>query len=292
MNGLKEEMILQDKIEYIGNHSLIQHGKHNNRIYLMKMSETDFPQIISDINNIARDNEYTKIFCKLPSWAAPHFLSDGFFTEAIIPLLFKGKVDGFFMSKILNSDRFLELETSKLKEFSVVLNEMKLNKSHVLDSNHKFMIKELLDNNIEEIAIIYRKVFESYPFPIHSEGYLKKIMNENVCFFGAFHEYELIGVSSAEYDEENQCVEMTDFAVLPEYRGNNLATMLLREMELTMSCSGMKTMYTIARLNSIAMNKTFLKSGYSYGGTLIKNTNISGSIESMNVLYKNIKSDE
>jgi len=52
-----------------------------------------------------------------------------------------------------------------------------------------------------------------------------------------------------------------------------------------MSELGIKTVYTIARLNSIPMNVTFLKRGYKYGGTLINNTNISGKIESMNVLY-------
>jgi hypothetical protein len=36
------------------------------------------------------------------------------------------------------------------------------------------------------------------------------------------------------------------------------------------------------------MNATFAKAGYSFGGTLINNTNISGDIESMNVWYKNL----
>jgi beta-lysine N6-acetyltransferase len=36
------------------------------------------------------------------------------------------------------------------------------------------------------------------------------------------------------------------------------------------------------------MNKTFLKFDYCYSGTLINNTNIAGSIESMNVYYKHL----
>jgi hypothetical protein len=36
------------------------------------------------------------------------------------------------------------------------------------------------------------------------------------------------------------------------------------------------------------MNITFAKLGYRYGGRLINNTNISGSIESMNVWYKSL----
>ncbi len=55
-----------------------------------------------------------------------------------------------------------------------------------------------------------------------------------------------------------------------------------------MKAQDIKTLYTIARLNSPAMNKTFLRLNYTYSGTLIKNTNIAGKIESMNVYYKAI----
>ena len=81
---------------------------------------------------------------------------------------------------------------------------------------------------------------------------------------------------------------MTDFATLPDYRGNNLSVILLDKMENVIRKQGITTLYTIARLNSIAMNKTFLKLSYKYAGTLINNTNISGKIESMNVYYKHI----
>ena len=36
------------------------------------------------------------------------------------------------------------------------------------------------------------------------------------------------------------------------------------------------------------MNKTFLNAGYNYSGTLTKNTQIAGKIESMNVWYKHL----
>ena len=81
---------------------------------------------------------------------------------------------------------------------------------------------------------------------------------------------------------------MTDFAVLPEYRGQNLAFRLLVKMEQEMKYANIKTVYTIARLKVPGMNKTFLKSGYKFTGTLLNNTNIGGSIESMNIYYKHL----
>ena len=49
-----------------------------------------------------------------------------------------------------------------------------------------------------------------------------------------------------------------------------------------------KTLYTIARALSPGINFTFSKMGYKYGGTLINNTNIGSSLESMNIWYKKI----
>ena len=59
-------------------------------------------------------------------------------------------------------------------------------------------------------------------------------------------------------------------------------------MEYEMQLQGIMTLYTIARSTSIPMNKTFLRLGYKYAGTLINNTNISGGIESMNLFYKHV----
>ena len=56
-------------------------------------------------------------------------------------------------------------------------------------------------------------------------------------------------------------------------------------METTMNDHGIHTQYTIARALSAGMNITFAKAGYRYAGTLVNNTDISGTIESMNVWY-------
>jgi lysine 2,3-aminomutase len=112
--------------------------------------------------------------------------------------------------------------------------------------------------------------------------------NDKTQYFGVWHNSKLVGISSAEVDVINKNAEMTDFAVLPEYRGQNLAFRLLLTMEQKMKIANIKTAYTIARLKELGMNKTFLKSGYKYSGTLLNNTNIGGQIESMNVFYKHL----
>ena len=287
MNVYNEEKIMQDNIETFGEGSIIQHGKLNNRIYLMKLDENDLPDIFQFINHLARENEYSKIICKVPSWACPLFISNGFISEAYIPDFFKGSVDAFFMSKFLNSDRILYIENEKLNEFSRHL--VKNNFDYKVSINKDFRINRLSEEHCTEIAWLYKTVFKSYPFPIYNPDYIKETMEKNVQYFGIHQGKKLIALSSAEIDMKAKNAEMTDFATLPEYRGKNLSVLLLNQMEETMKNNNLFTLYTIARLNSIAMNRTFLKMGYNYAGTLIKNTNIAGEIESMNVMYKHIQ---
>jgi putative beta-lysine N-acetyltransferase len=278
---------MDDRIDTIGSETIVQHGKLNDRIYLIKLGEKDCPEILDSIRRIATKHAYTKIFCKVPAWAAPHFFADGYVTEAMIPGFYQGSEPAFFLAKYLDSDRLLNLENQYFEELGDLLKSSPGKAKHV--TNGKFEFERLETEDVKQITALYRKVFLSYPFPIHNPGYILKTMKENVRYFGVKKKGKLIAVSSAEMDEEGKNAEMTDFATHPDFRGKKLGQMLLAKMEKEMEAMGMKTVYTIARLQSIPMNKVFLRHRYQYAGTLIRNTHISGSIESMNVYYKHLK---
>ncbi len=281
MKDINEEM-KHDRIEKIGN-SVIQHGPFNNRIYLMKFSADDYPQIVSDIEKLAVENNYSKIFLKIPQYALGRFLRHDFHIEAFIPDYYPDEIDAVFVSKFPDPDR-----NSVEKEALDVFNDLLLSQAVVpeIQLEENFSFRKLFNKDKENIVSVYKEVFKSYPFPVHDPGYIEKTMNENFVYYGIFYNTDLVAVSSSEIDFENRAVEMTDFAVRKNYRGKKFALLLLQQMEKEMEGEGIITFFTIARLNSPAMNKTFINSGYNYSGTLIKNTNISGKIESMNVLYK------
>lgn len=281
---------MQDKIEKIGNGSIIQHGQLNKRVYLMKLDSTDCPStIIQDINKLARENKYTKIFCKIPASAAPLFFANGFLPEAQIPAFYNNEEAAFFVSKFLSSDRLLEIETDRLSDLSKLLNEQKsMSKEAKSTSTEGITLRRLDKADYEQITEIYREVFVTYPFPIYNPGFILKSIKDGTQYYGAEIEGKLVALASAEIDKKGKNAEMTDFATLPQFRGRSLAVLLLGEIEKAMKKQGITTLYTIARLNSVGMNKTFLKMNYCYSGTLIKNTHIAGKIESMNVLYKHI----
>lgn len=276
-----------DKIEKFGKGSIIQHGKLNDRIYLLKTVQSDIPDIVYYINRLAAEQNYSKIFCKIPAWSAPLFFAEGYIIEAIIPKFYINKTDGFFVSRFLNPDRLLALETDRLSELSNCLKN-KTEYHEFVQLPKYFKTKTLDENWATPITEVYKQVFKTYPFPVSDESYIRKTMKEDVQYFGIEHNNKLVALSSAEVDNEYQYAEMTDFAVLPEFRGKKLSVFLLKQMENEMRIQGIKTLFTISRVNSIPMNKTFINQKYNYAGTLIKNTQIAGKIESMNVLYKKI----
>lgn len=275
-----------DKIEKLGS-SLIQHGKHSDRIYLMKLSRSDFTDITKALKKIAQIYQYSKIFAKVPESMKTAFIRDQYRVEAEIPGFFKGKEKGLFMAKFLKPDRSQlppPRQTRITRNIKLAISQPVMDTIQV---DKKFQIGQLSVDYVSELSELYRMVFQSYPFPIHDPEYLKKTMEENLIYFGVFHEDRLVAAASSEMYYDYQNVEMTDFATHPDYRGKKLALILLDLMEKKMVRRNMKCLYTIARSHSAGMNITFARKGYKFGGTLINNTNISGEIESMNVWYKN-----
>ena len=281
----EETTVDTDVVEKLEN-SIIQHGKFNERVYLMKLEGDDLPEIIPQMESLCREEDYSKIFAKVPSSLSIDFIKENYQREAYIPGFFKGEEDAVFLTKYFSPER-KEKSAEELLAFRSLLEDAPAT-SPKSSLNPRFTIQRSRAGDVTEMAALYRQVFRTYPFPIHDPDYLLEMMEENVYYYCVRTDDRIIGLSSAEVDPEFLNAEMTDFAVLPDFRGNRLAFHLLMCMEEEMSHLGICTAYTIARLKSLGINGTFLKAGYHYSGTLINNTNISGDLESMNVWYKNL----
>lgn len=278
-----------DKIEKI-DHSVIQHGPNNDRVYLMKLSEKDTPEIIDKLHDLSVMKRYTKIFAKVPAGMIDDFIDNDFKKEATIPGFFKGKESAHFMSRFIGAARSFISASKRLKIKKTIEIAMKKKEKakSLVKPEASFRVLEPVD--APQLAKLYDQTFKVYPFPIFEPDYLTKTMEENIEYYGAFEGNKLIAASSAEKDEENRNAEMTDFATHPDHRGRNLSFFLLKEMEKELGNQNFKTLFTIARAESIGMNTTFARRDYKYGGTLVNNTQIGEDIECMNVWYKNIES--
>ena len=276
-----------DRIETIGS-SQVHHGKHNNRIYLMKADQQELSWLIPRLDQLAEAKGYTKIFAKVPAWSKMDFIRQGYSTEAKIPMFYRGKGEAVFLGKYLCQKRRKENRQDLLKQIiSTAQGKSSTECSTELESGYRFRLAAKED--VETMAELYQEVFDTYPFPIQDPSYLAQTMDENLVYFGIWKNKRLLALASSEIDYQGQNAEMTDFATHPESRGQGLASYLLTMMEQQMAESGIKTVFTIARAYSYGMNITFAKQGYDYSGTLTNNTNISGQLESMNVWHKALR---
>lgn len=266
---------------------LIQHGPSNDRVYLMKLGASDPEGVALSLIAKATEQGYSKVFAKVPDSAREAFLRHGFQVEARIPGFYNGSRDAAFLGFYLSYERAREENRSVLD--SLLDLYLKDSASPATALPDGFLLRVCSPDDTPRMAQIYSTVFPSYPFPIHDPSYLLETMETHVRYFGIETVGTLVALSSAEMDKECGNVEMTDFAILPEWRGCRLSVHLLRAMEEAMRAERIITAYTIARSSSPGMNLTFARCGYRYGGRMINNTNISGQIESMNVWYKHLE---
>jgi len=277
---------MYDAIETVGQ-SIVQHGGYNDRIYLMKLAAEDAPGIITALDTLAASEGYSKVFAKVPASALGAFIEHGYVVEAHVPGFFNGVEDAYFMGKYRSRQRRRFAARESIDKI-IELAKLKTDGWMMGELPSGYHIRVLAEGDIAQVVELYLQVFDTYPFPIYDPEYIRETMHDHIVYFGVFVGNTLVAVSSSEIDTGAGNVEMTDFATLPEHRGQGLAAHLLREMEEKMRTRGMRVAYTIARAPSLGINTTFARMGYRYGGTLVNNTNISGSFESMNVWYKRL----
>ncbi|WP_035385018.1 putative beta-lysine N-acetyltransferase [Ferrimonas futtsuensis] len=263
----------------------IQHGPNNNRIYLMDLKEADPARLIIQMQSLAREHGYGKLFAKVPEHRAGRFLSHGFRVEARIPGFYP-ECDALFLGLYPDPQRAKEAQTHQLHKV-LQLARHNLAPVHTPDSGSG--VRRCRPQDVDAMAQLYRQVFPSYPFAIDQPDVLQQSMEEDVDYFCIEQQGELMALAAAEKSPGSMTVEMTDFATSPAARGQGLASLLLRQMEQEVSSEGYRVAYTIARAYSVGMNRTFARQRYQLAGRLTNNTQISGHIETMNVWYKALR---
>ena len=277
---------MPDVIEKL-NHSIVQHGSYNRRIYLMKLHERDMLSIVPVLEQLAREKGYEKILVKTPAFNREAFAKKGYDQEAIIPNYFKDREDAIFMAKYFSSIRRRVKDRQRINAVLSLAQKYEQTRSSKIN-DRLFRVQICQPNDAAEMSRLYEAVFKTYPFPVFDPHYLIESINSHVTYFSIRKDSRIVALAASEMDPDNLAVEMTDFATLSKYRKKGMASYLLKAMENEMIQQGLKTAYSISRSLSPAMNITFVKNAYMYGGTLGNNTNIAGRIESMNIWYKHL----
>ncbi len=267
------------------NGSLVQHGPCNDRVYVMKLHPGDPGTTINLLTSLAQEHHYSKVVVKAPSRSRMAFLDAGFREEARIPHFFPEPDDCLFLSRFFSRTRVDEQEAPAYDRIMGRCRSLPVLAAEEPLPTH-YAIRECSPADAGDLARFYAGVFSSYPFPIHNPDHIRTMMRQDTRFYTVIHDRDIAAASSAEMDPPTGTVEMTDFATIPGHRGRGLARRLLSMMEKASREQEMRVAYTIARAGSLAMNAVFARCGYRFGGRLVNNTHIGGSLESMNVWYR------
>src|SRR5690554_2476647 len=124
--------------------STIQHGKNNNRIYLMKLDRADEDLILTKLDQIAEKEGYTKIIAKVPEWAKERFIQHGYLKECSIPYFYKGEGMVHFLSRFTSSSRsFISPDAKKKIDKNISIANIKKNEVKQIMLPHEFTLRQL-----------------------------------------------------------------------------------------------------------------------------------------------------
>lgn len=264
----------------------------NKRVRLLQYKGPGVFKVAEKLEDIASDFEFaTKVFAKIKRRDLEIFQSRGFVKEAVIKGYFNGN-DAVVVANYLDEarketplqirEKEKEIEES-LKSFVTYKHDFR-----ALPKDYRISIPSTREE-FEQLAALYRRVFETYPFPILNADYLEETAATHVIYAVIYNENGImVSAASAETDPEHMNSEMTDFATLPSHRGKGLASILLNFLEKEVRKKGITNVYTIARSKSLGMNMVFKKAGYERTGKLINNCCICGSFENMTVWCKKL----
>ncbi|MEA3306642.1 MAG: putative beta-lysine N-acetyltransferase [Elusimicrobiota bacterium] len=260
---------------------------YNRRLKILNYyCKTKYGGMLKRLAWLAEANSFDKIFVKAKEKDFQKFLSHGYMLEGIIKYYFDGE-DAYVLSRFSSVER---AKSSKLIKESELIEDIIYRsnppKKRFLPKNIKIVRATKAD--ISKLVYIYRQVFETYPSPLTSPDYIESVINQDVYFLLALEDGEPVAAASAEINRKHLNAELTDCASIPVVQGKGIMQFILRELEKMMIKEGMTSLYTLARSQSIGMNKSFFRLSYEYSGRLINNCDIFGSFEDLNIWAKKI----
>lgn len=240
----------------------------------------DLLEVLAIINNqIAAWVE--KLIVKARTADVPFFMAHGFSSEAFIKGYFSG-ADMYFVTMYFSAGRE---HTGKWHEEQAIIQTLITDRGkYETPSTGEVKVASMSQAN--ELARLYKEIFNVYPTPLNEEAHIIKTMQQGTVYVYIESDHQIVSAASAEVNEKYHNAELTDCATLPSAAGKGHMKKLLYYLEQKLTRDGITCCYTLARAESFSMNKVFSQLGYTYGGRLVNNCFIYSGIEDMNVWYK------
>ncbi|ETI68416.1 putative beta-lysine N-acetyltransferase [Neobacillus vireti] len=214
------------------------------------------------------------------------FFEKGLQPEAVVDRYFLGS-DAHFYSKFYTEER--KRNDHWITEDGMIRSIYQLDTSiQKAYPPKEYELRKAEESCAEELAALYRQVFQIYPTPLNHPEYVKKTMQEGTVYYVFFHQGKIVSAASAEINAFYKNAELTDCATLTEHRKYGLMKIILQALEVELKGQGIFCAYSIARSLSFGMNAVLYQLGYAYRGRLMNNCFIYDKLENMNMWVKNL----
>ncbi|UMZ75195.1 putative beta-lysine N-acetyltransferase [Natranaerofaba carboxydovora] len=280
---------------------------YNQRVQVLDYEGPDIEGMVKRLDYIAEKNTFGKVYLKAKAYDWEKFLSEGYILEGIFKFYYSGE-NAYSLAKFFNQERRISYDVEKeneiIKEVTKSSNDVnEIEESYKGKAPEGYVLRYATYEDLDKIAELYDRVFETYPIPLNQKLYLERLMDSEVLFMviakkaneqdkdedETLIEDEIVSVASADMHHNHLTAEMTDCATLPEERGKGHMGYLMKALEKEMIKQNMISLFSLARAKSPGMNLIFHRFDYSYCGRLIKNCNIYGNFENMNLWVKKLQ---
>jgi putative beta-lysine N-acetyltransferase len=216
----------------------------------------------------------------------PVFLESGYLCEAMVDRFFHGS-DAYYFSKYFVEER--KLSHQWLKEDAIVRNVGSLTRNTVtITPPQEYALVKINQADAENLADLYKKVFQIYPVPLHDPDYIKKTIEQGTIYYAYLFNGNIAAAASAEVNSRYSNAEITDCATRMEHRKFGLMKQLLMKLIAELVEQGIFCAYSIARAQSFGMNAVLHQLGFQYRGRLLNNCFIYDKLENMNMWVKDL----
>ncbi|SFH36023.1 putative beta-lysine N-acetyltransferase [Desulfotomaculum arcticum] len=253
------------------------------RIWVKSFSCEDPLKMIKYLKNCCREHGLEKIIMPAAQEHLKSFEKGGFRPEGLIEGYFNGRA-AYFLTAYTDPRRAKSDKYDQYLDNVHKIVQSPLKNPGPLKPGYRVEVPTTKDVN--EMAMVFKKVFATYPSPVDQPDYLAAVLGKSTLFRAVKYNGAIVSIAAAEVDRDNSSAELTNCATLPEMRGMGLMSKLLQELEKDCLANQIDCLYSLARASMYGMNLVFHRLGFVYRGTLINNCHIGGNYEDMNIWVK------
>ncbi|MGA8944184.1 MAG: putative beta-lysine N-acetyltransferase [Thermoactinomyces sp.] len=258
----------------------------NSRIKLMHYNKDYVEALLAHLEELAKEKDIGKVMIYANPEDISFFEKLGFQNEGEISGFFQGE-PACILSRFLEDERAVQKDEHEKDQIVEMAEKTPPEVERpVLDPRYR--LRHAGKDDAEQLAELYRVVFETYPTPIHDPEYIRQCMDQDVYFTIVTHQDRIVSSASADVFSGYQSAEITDCATHPDYRGQGMLSAIIYDLEQRMRKMGIPHLFSLTRAVSAGMNMVIAKRGFEYKGRLIQNSHIAGQFEDMNIWVKKL----